>query len=202
LERQTARLAEKLQQLEASAAQKAASAAQANEQSRNKLLEERRRKAATATHSMDEERQIEQLAVQLEAERRSQEQQMATLSAAWQRLEATVQHQQHQLRAVTTGVGPALGMGGQGFSGLHGSSEAARAVAHTRASLFNAPSYDAYAALPPTPAAAPAPAYYPSQTPTAQSPVYSARPPPASEAFSRYGEMPLSAISSSGYTGR
>ena len=195
LDRQTLRLADKLQQLEASTAQKTAAAAHANEQSRAKLHEQRRRKAATATQASDEERQLEQLALQLETERRASEQQLATLSSAWQRLEATVRHQQQQLGAVTTGLGPALGVGGRGFAGLAGSSEAADAVAHTRASFFHAPAYDAYALpLPPTPA----PAY--NYTPLHSG--YSAQPPVASEAFSRYGVAPLSATSTAGFTGR
>ena len=109
LERQNARLAEKLSSWEASAEEKAAAAASANEELREKLLEQRRRKATAAAAHGDEDRACEALTARIEAESVEQRRKLAELGAAWQRLEATVQAQQRALLAACAGGGLAGG---------------------------------------------------------------------------------------------
>ena len=138
LERQNARLAEKLSSWEASAEEKAAAAASANEELREKLLEQRRRKATAAAAHGDEDRACEALTARIEAEAVEQRRKLAELGAAWQRLEATVQAQQRALLAACAGGGLA-----------GGAAQASGAPPAPHMAGFTHGGYDAYAAMPP-----------------------------------------------------
>ena len=97
LERQNARLAEKLRHLESTAQQKADAAAAENEQLRAKLLEMKRKKIGAAAAASEEEVLAAELRQRLDSEGQAQRQQLHALLAAWRRLDQTVRTHQSSL---------------------------------------------------------------------------------------------------------